>query len=598
MTATQDQAAQDQTKGRLIRGGGFLIQESAPQDIYTPEDFDDTLRQIADTTETFVDREIMPVITDLENKKEGLNRALLQKAGELGLTAVEIPEEYDGLDLPKAASVIIAEKTSKAGGFGVTYGAHQSIGSLPTVYFGTPEQKAKYLPKLATAEMIAAYCLTEPSSGSDAQAAKTTAVLSEDGTHYVLNGSKMWISNGGIADLFTVFAQLKTPEGNKFSAFLVERAFEGVSTGAEEHKMGIRSSSTVVLRLDGVKVPVENLLGGVGAGAKIAFNILNVGRYKLGAGGVGGAKDALELSTKYALEREQFGQPIANFGAVQEKLANIAVRTYAVESALYRIVGLIDAAIAGGTDKLKAIEEYAVEASIIKVLGSELLDYAVDEGVQIHGGVGYSQEYAIERAYRDARINRIFEGTNEINRLLIPSMLLKRAMKGELPLMQAAQKLQAELLEFSFDEDDTETPLAHEAKVIANLKKLGLLVAGAAAMKYGPQIESRQEILMRVADIAMLAFASESALLRTRKLGSPELQVEMTQVYTYEAAEKAATLAREALGMIAEGDDLRVMLSAVKRFTKHDAVNTIRLRRHVTKAVLESRGYPAPRARA
>lgn len=597
MTATQEKATP-----QLFKGGMFLIAQQDAKNVFTPEDFDEVLRQIADTTETFVEREVMPVMADLEAKKEGLNRQLLQKTGELGLTAVEIPEEYGGLDLPKAASVVIAEKTAKTGGFGVTYGAHQSIGSLPTVYFGNDAQKAKYLPALATAEMIAAYCLTEPSSGSDAQAAKTSAVLSEDGTYYTLNGSKMWISNGGIADLYTVFAQVRTPEGNKLSAFLVERAFEGVSTGAEEHKMGIRSSSTVVLNLDNVRVPAENLLGGVGMGAKIAFNILNVGRYKLGAGGVGGAKDALELSTKYALEREQFGQPIANFGAIQEKLAEIALRTYAVESALYRLVGLIDGAIEEGPDhsagKLKAIEEYAVEASILKVLGSELLDYAVDEGVQIHGGVGYSQEYAIERAYRDARINRIFEGTNEINRLLIPGQLLKRAMKGDLPLMQAAQKLQGELLEFSFDEDESGAPLVAEEKIVANLKKLALMIAGGAAMKYGAQLESRQEILMRVADIVMLAFAGESALLRTRKLGNPELQVEMTQVYAYEAAEKAATLAREALGMIADGDDLRMMLSAVKRLTKHDALNTIRLRRHIMKAVLEARGYPAPKVRA
>jgi len=593
MTATQEKATP-----KLFKGGMFLIAETDPQNVYTPEDFDDVLKQIADTTTTFAEREIMPRMAELEAKQEGLNKELLRKAGELGLTAVEIPEEYGGLDLPKAASVIIAEKTAKTGGFAVTYGAHQSIGSLPTVYFGTEQQKTKYLPALATAEMIAAYCLTEPSSGSDAQAAKTTATLSDDGTHYTLQGSKMWISNGGIADLYTVFAQVKTDEGNKLSAFLVERTFPGVSTGAEEHKMGIRSSSTVVLNLDQVKVPAENLLGSVGDGAKIAFNILNVGRYKLGAGGVGGAKDALELSARYALEREQFGQPIANFGAVQEKLANIALRTYAVESALYRIVGLIDTAIDSGIDKLKAIEEYAVEASIIKVLGSELLDYAVDEGVQIHGGVGYSQEYAIERAYRDARINRIFEGTNEINRLLIPGMLLRRAMKGELPLMQAAQNLQAELLELSFDTDEDDTPLAAEAKTIQNLKKLALLVAGSAAMKYGPGLESRQEILMRVADIAMVTYAAESALLRTRKLGNPELQVEMTQVYTYEAAEYGATLAKEALGMIAEGDELRTLLMALKRFTKHEPLNTIRLRRHITKAVLEARGYPAPRARA
>ncbi|MBB6099213.1 hypothetical protein HNR42_002651 [Deinobacterium chartae] len=583
------------TDKQIIKGGMFLIQEADPQNVYTPEDFDDTLRQIADATQSFIDKEVMPVIDRLEAKEEGLNQALLRKAGEQGLIAAEIPEQYEGLDLPKAASVIIAEKLSQTGGFAVTYGAHQSIGSLPTVYFGSEAQKAKYLPGLASGEIIAAYALTEPGSGSDAQAAKTSAVLSEDGTHYVLNGTKMWISNAGFADLFTVFAQLKTPEGNRFSAFLVERSFPGVSTGAEEHKMGIRSSSTRQLILEDARVPVENLLGQPGQGAKIAFNILNVGRYKLGAGGVGGAKHALALAARYAQEREQFGQPISNFGLIQEKLASVAIRSYAVESALYRLVGLIDTAIASGVDKLRAIEEYAVEASMIKILGSELLDYAVDEGVQVHGGYGFSQEYAIERAYRDSRINRIFEGTNEINRLLIPGMLLKRAMKGEIPLMQAAQKLQGELMEMSFEEEDTETPLAAEAKAIANLKKVALMVAGTAAMKYGAQVESRQEILARVADIAMLAFAAESALVRTRKLGLPELQVEMTQVYTYEAVLKAEALAREAMNMIASGDDLRTATAALRRLTKVEPVNTIRLRRHVAAAVLEANGYPQPK---
>lgn len=582
------------TQNKLFKGGMFLIQDSQPQNIYTPEDFDDIIKQIVDTTQAFIDKDVMPRMKDLEEKVEGLNLELLQKAGELGLTAAEIPEEYDGLDLPKAVSVVIAERLAQTGGFSVTYGAHQSIGSLPTVYFGSPEQKAKYLPKLASAEMAAAYALTEPGSGSDAQAAKTSAVLSEDGTHYVLNGTKMWISNAGFADLFTVFAQVKTDEGNKFSAFLVERSFEGVSTGAEEHKMGIKSSSTRQLILDNVKVPVENLLGKVGQGAKIAFNILNVGRYKLAAGGVGGAKHALKISTKYALDRHQFNQPIANFGMIQEKLAEMALRVYAVESALYRVMGLIDTAVEGGLDKLKAVEEYAVEASMLKVLGSELLDFAVDEGVQIHGGYGFSSEYPIEQAYRDSRINRIFEGTNEINRLLVPSMLLKRAMKGELPLMQAAQQLQSELLEPSFDEVD-EGPLAQEEVTIKNLKKLALMVAGTATMKYGMEIESRQEILARVADIAMLTFAAESAFLRTRKLGNPELQVEMTQLYTWAAAEKAATLAREAVEMIASGDDLRTSLAVVKRLTKHDPINTIRLRRHVAKAVLAAEGYPQPR---
>ena len=588
MTAVERKAVQ--------QGGMWLIGDTQPQDVFTPEDMDSDLKMMGDATHDFVWKEVMPKMAALEAKEEGLNAKLLRAAGELGLTAVEIPEEYGGMDLPKAAGILINEKLAPTGGFGVTYGAHQSIGTLPIVYYGTPEQKAKYLPKLATAETIAAYCLTEPSSGSDAQAAKTSAVLSEDGTHYVLNGTKMWISNAGIAELYTVFAQVKTPEGNKFSAFLVEKSMPGVSFGGEEHKLGIRSSNTRQVVLENVKVPAENLLGGMGMDAKIAFNILNVGRYKIGAGGVGVAKYVLDISTKYALEREQFGQPIANFGAIQEKLANIALRTYALESAIYRLGGDIDTAISSGMDKLKAIETYAVECSILKVIGSELMDYSVDEGLQIHGGYGYSAEYPIEQAYRDSRINRIFEGTNEINRLLIPGTLLKRAMKGEIPLMQAAQKLQTELLEPSFDESNSDLPLSSEEKTVSNLKKLALMVAGSAVLKYGAQLESRQEIMMRIADIVMLAYCAESALLRTRKLGHPELQVEMTQVYVFEAAEKAAVCAKEAMSMIATGDDARMAGAALRRLTKQEMTNTIRLRRHIASAVLEARGYPAPKA--
>ncbi len=592
MTAVENKNVENK---KMAVGGIWLIEETDPKNIFTPEDMDGDLRMIGQATEDFVNKEIMPQMKALEAKEPGLVTKLLRKAGEIGITAVEIPEEYDGLDLPKAAGIYINEKLAPAGGFGVSYGAHQSIGSLPTVYFGTPEQKAKYLPKLASAEMIAAYCLTEPSSGSDAQSAKATAVLSEDGKHYILNGTKMWITNGGIADLYTIFAQVKTPEGNKFSAFLVEKTYPGVSFGAEEHKMGIKSSNTCQVILQDVHVPVENLLGGVGMGAKIAFNILNVGRYKIGAGGVGIGKYILGVSTKYALEREQFGQPIANFGAIQEKLATIAIHTYACESAIYRLGGDIDAAISSGMDKLKAIETYAVECSILKVMGSELMDYAVDEGVQIHGGYGFSAEYAVEQAYRDSRINRIFEGTNEINRLLIPGTLLKRAMKGEIPLLQAAQKLQAELLEPSFDDDMSDAPLAAEEKVVKNLKKLALLISGTAVMKYGPAVDTRQEIMMRVADILMLTYCAESAVLRTRKLGNPELQVEMTQVYVYEAAEKSAMAAKEALSMIVTGDDARAMGAALRRLTKVEMLNTIRLRRHVASAVLESRGYPSPK---
>jgi len=433
------------------KGGGWLLEK--PEAIFTPEDFDDTTRMIQDNVRQFVEKEYRPVAEAMEHGALEHNIPLLKKAGELGLLGVEVSEEYGGLDLPKTVSTVIAEGLSPTGGFSVSYGVQTSIGLLPLVYWGTKEQKDRYLAKLVSGELIAAYCLTEPQSGSDAMGAKTRAELSEDGKYYIINGTKMWISNAGFAHLFTVFA--KTKEG--LTAFLVERDTPGLRLGGEEKKMGIKSSSTRQVFFEDVKVPVENVLGELGKGHKIAFNVLNVGRYKLGAGAIGGAKEALALSAKYAKERVAFGQPIANFGLIQQKLAEMASRIFAGESAVYRTMGLIDEAIAGktGTEAVLAgIEEYAVEASIIKVLGSEILDYAVDEGVQIHGGYGYSGEYAIERAYRDSRINRIFEGTNEINRLLIPGMLLRRAMKGELPLVDAAMRLQRELLEPSFDEPE------------------------------------------------------------------------------------------------------------------------------------------------
>lgn len=434
------------------KGGGWLLE--VPERVYTPEDFDESVKEIARTTRTFVEKEVLPLLERMEHGELELNVPLMRKAGELGLLAIEVPEEYGGLDLPKVISTVVAEELSGSGGFSVTYGAHTSIGTLPLVYFGTEEQKRKYLPKLASGEWIAAYCLTEPGSGSDALAAKARATLSEDGKYYILNGVKQFISNAGFAHLFTVFAKV---DGEHFTAFLVERDTPGLSFGPEEKKMGIKASSTRQVILEDVKVPVENVLGEVGKGHKIAFNVLNVGRYKLGAGAVGGAKRALELSAQYATQRVQFGRPIGRFGLIQQKLGEMASRIYAAESAVYRTVGLIDEALEGkkGAEAVMAgIEEYAVEASIIKVLGSEVLDYVVDEGVQIHGGYGYIQDYPIERAYRDARINRIFEGTNEINRLLIPGMLLRRALKGQLPLMQAAQRLQKELLEPSFEEPE------------------------------------------------------------------------------------------------------------------------------------------------
>ena len=568
------------------KGGGWLLE--VPERVYTPEDFDESVKEIARTTRTFVEKEVLPLLERMEHGELELNVPLMRKAGELGLLAIEVPEEYGGLDLPKVISTVVAEELSGSGGFSVTYGAHTSIGTLPLVYFGTEEQKRKYLPKLASGEWIAAYCLTEPGSGSDALAAKARATLSEDGKYYILNGVKQFISNAGFAHLFTVFAKV---DGEHFTAFLVERDTPGLSFGPEEKKMGIKASSTRQVILEDVKVPVENVLGEIGKGHKIAFNVLNVGRYKLGAGAVGGAKRALELSAQYATQRVQFGRPIGRFGLIQQKLGEMASRIYAAESAVYRTVGLIDEALSGkkGAEAVMAgIEEYAVEASIIKVLGSEVLDYVVDEGVQIHGGYGYIQEYPIERAYRDARINRIFEGTNEINRLLIPGMLLRRALKGQLPLMQAAQRLQKELLEPSFEE-----PEDLELHQVQNLKKLALMVAGLAVQKYGQGVEEEQEVLGTVADILIDAYAAESALLRARRLGG--LAPVLARIYLVQALDRAQAGALSVLPRLVEGDEARVVYSAARRLTKREPADLVALRREVAEAVLEAQGYPIPR---
>ncbi|RDI94456.1 acyl-CoA dehydrogenase [Meiothermus sp. QL-1] len=571
------------------KGGGWLLE--TPEKVFTPEDFDETTRMIQETVRQFVEKEYRPVAEAMEHGALEHNIPLLRKCGELGLLGVEVSEEYGGLDLPKTVSTVIAEALAGTGGFSVTYGVQTSIGLLPLVYWGTKAQKDKYLAKLVSGELIAAYCLTEPQSGSDAMGAKTRAELSEDGRYYILNGTKMWISNAGFAHLFTVFA--KTKEG--LTAFLVERDTPGLRLGGEEKKMGIKASSTRQVFLEDVKVPVENVLGELGKGHKIAFNVLNVGRYKLGAGAIGGAKGALALSAKYAKERVAFGQPIANFGLIQQKLAEMATRIFAGESAVYRTMGLIDEALAG-LDKanaaeavLKGIEEYAVEASIIKVLGSEVLDYVVDEGVQIHGGYGYSAEYEIERAYRDSRINRIFEGTNEINRLLIPGMLLRRAMKGELPLFDAAMKLQKELLEPSFEE-----PEDKEMAGIQGLKKLALALLGLAALKFGPKVEEEQEVLAVAADVLIDIYAAESALLRARRLGE-SVYTDMARLYLYQAQDRAQSSALSILPRLAEGDEMRLMASAVRRLTKHEPQDLVALRRQIARVVLERDGYPQPR---
>jgi alkylation response protein AidB-like acyl-CoA dehydrogenase len=581
---------------KLKPGGTFLIEATPLSEVYTPEDFTPEMREIFGAVNEFVKQKVLTNIERLEEHDNTLLKQLLRECGEQGFFLLEVPEEFGGLDQTKTLATYVGEALSKGGGFAVSFGAHASIGMLPLVYFGSDTAKAKYLEAMGNGQLIGAYCLSEPGSGSDAQAAKAKAVPSEDGSYYTLTGTKMWISNGGIADLFTVFAQVPTPDGNKFSAFLVERNAEGVSTGKEEHKMGIRMSSTTQLILEDVRVPAENLLGQVGWGAKIAFNILNIGRYKLGSGGVGGSKGILEHSAKYAKERLSFSKPIASYGAIQEKLGQMAASIYGAESATYRVTGSIDAHVAAGQDKLKAIETHRVEASIVKVYGTEVLAYAADEGVQVFGGYGFSEEYPVARAYRDARINRIFEGTNEINRMLIPGELLKMAMKGELPLLQAAQKLQGELLEPSFDDDDNDAPLASEAKVVTNLKKAALAVAGSAAMKFAQNISQQQEVMMRTADMIIQAYVAESAVLRTQKLISSgndaSLATAMTQILVAQAAEKSFNAGREALSSFMEGDDLRMTLAAVRRFTKFDAVNVIALRRQIAAAVLEADGYP------
>ena len=572
------------------KGGGWLLER--PQAALTPEEFDDTVRMIAETTRTFAEREVLPVLGEMEHDKEKMYEhsvRLMKKAGEQGLLGPDVPEEYGGLELPKVVTSVIAEKISITGGFSVTFSAHTGIGTLPIIYFGTPEQKAKYLPKLASGEWISAYCLTEPGSGSDALSVKTTAVLTEDGKHYVLNGTKQFITNAGFANLFIVFAKI---DGEKFTGFIVERDTPGLSLGAEEHKMGIRSSSTRSVILEDVKVPVENVLGEIGKGHKIAFNVLNIGRYKLGAAAVGAAKEVLKESAKYALARQQFNLPIAKFGAIKQKLARMAAQIYAAESATYRTVGLIDDEIEarGKENAVDAIEEYAIEASIIKVLGSEVLDYAADEGVQIHGGYGYVEEYWVERAYRDSRINRIFEGTNEINRLLIPGMLLRRALKGQLPLVEAAMKLQQELLEPSFGEE-YESDWERDWAYVSGLKKLALMIAGIASQKFGEKIIKEQEVLMATADILIDAYTAESALLRAEKHGG-ELAAAMTRYYLARAQDRAAQLAQAVLPYLEEGDDLRVLMAAARRLTKHEPVNQVALERQIAGAVLEAEGYP------
>ncbi len=584
-----------------IKGGGFLVEELSPEDIFTPEDLTEEQLMIAKTTEEFVEGEVLPVLEKLENHEFEHSVKLLKKAGELGLLSADIPEEYGGLGLDKISSSLITEKFARAGGFSVTHGAHVGIGSLPIVFFGNEEQKKKYLPKLATGEWIAAYALTEPGSGSDALGAKTTAVLNEAGTHYILNGEKQWITNAGFADVFIVYAKI---DGEHFSAFIVERDFPGVSVGPEEKKMGIKSSSTRTLILDNAEVPVENLLGEKGRGHIIAFNILNIGRYKLALGGVAGARIGLEIATKYVNQRHQFGRPISSFTLTQEKIGTMAAEIYANESAVYRTGGLFDQRLGNLTDEqlkdgrevAKAIAEYAIECSMNKYMATELLDYVADEAVQMHGGYGFMDEYEVSRMYRDSRINRIFEGTNEINRLIVPGTLLKKAMKGELPLLQAAQSLQEEIL-MMMPEEIGDEPLEQEKYLLKNAKKIVLFAAGLAVQKYMQKIEGEQEILANLADMAAEVYNMESAILRTEKainksgVDANKQKLLYTEVYVQEAFNRIEQDAKEIIVAVEEGDNLRMMLSSLRKLTRHDPKNVIAKKREIAKKIIEAEKY-------
>jgi alkylation response protein AidB-like acyl-CoA dehydrogenase len=583
---------------KVVQGGAFMIEDRTTQEIFTPEDFTEEHRMIAETTRQFIDNEVIPHIDELERHDWKLARELVGKAADLGLIGANIPEEYGGLGLDQTSGALVGENIGRCASFATTLGAESGIGLLPIIYFGTEAAKTKYLPKIASGEVITAYALTEAGSGSDAMAAKATARLSEDGTHYILNGEKMFITNGGFADIFIVFAKV---DGDKFSAFIVERQ-EGLSPGAEEHKMGIKGSSTTPLVLADAKAPVENLLGEVGKGHKIAFNTLNIGRFKLGAMCIGGMKLMLHESIRYANERQQFGRSISSFGAIKSKLGEMAIRTWVGEAMIYRTLGMIEDAI--GDDpkdleaKMRAIEEYSAECSIIKVALSEYCDYLADEMVQIFGGYGYSADYPAERAYRDSRINRIFEGTNEINRMLIPGRLMKSALSGKLKLLPAAQALMDEILTpqiMGFDDDDG--LLAAETKLAKNAKKVGLMTLGTAAQKFMMTLGDQQEILIGIADIIMDAYAMESAILRTQKLAAVQGEeaaaryIDMTRVFCNDAVERIDARAKNTLAGMAEGDELRTLLAALRRFTKLTPVNTIVARQRIADVMIEANRY-------
>ncbi|MBA1162768.1 acyl-CoA dehydrogenase family protein [Bacillus licheniformis] len=591
----------EQTKDHMKKGGAFLIEEVTADQMFTPEDFTDEHKMIAKTTEDYILGDVLPYIDEIEEHNFDHSVRLLKKAGELGLLGADVPEEYGGLGLDKISSALITEKFSRAGSFSLSYGAHVGIGTLPIVFFGTEEQKKKYLPSLATGEKFAAYALTEPGSGSDALGAKTTAVLNEAGTHYILNGEKQWITNSAFADIFIVYAKI---DGEHFSAFIVEKDYSGVSTGPEEKKMGIKGSSTRTLILDQVQVPKENLLGEPGKGHVIAFNILNIGRYKLAVGTIGASKRVIELSASYANQRQQFKTPISKFSLIGEKIANMSVKLYAMESSVYRTVGLFEDKMGtlseeeqkDGRQVAKSIAEYAIECSLNKIFGSETLDYIVDEGVQIHGGYGFMQEYEVERAYRDSRINRIFEGTNEINRLIVPGTYMKKAMKGELPLFEKAKALQEELM-MLMPEEPGDGVLEQEKYLLRNAKKTALMIAGLAAQKYGKALDQEQEILVNIADIVSQIYAMEAAILRTEKAiratgeDKNAQKILYTQIFAQEAFQEIESHAKESLIAMESGDSLRMMLSALRKLTRFTPVNVIEKKRQAAKGVFEAEKY-------
>jgi len=589
---------------KAIKGGEFLVRETRAEDVFIPEEWNEEQQMIADTCSNFLAQHITPNLSRIDEQEEGLMAHLMEEAGALGLLGISIPEEYGGFGKDFKTSMLVTEKLGAGHAFSVAFSAHTGIGTLPILYYGNDEQKAKYIPKLASGEWKGAYCLTEPSSGSDANSGKARAKLSEDGKYYLLTGQKMWITNAGFADVFTVFAKIDNDEN--LSAFIVEKDFEGLTLNAEEHKMGIKGSSTRQVFFNDCKVPVENLLSERQNGFKIAVNILNLGRIKLGGGTVGASKEVITLAIRYANEREQFGRPISKYGAIRYKLAQQAILTYTSESAIYRASQNMEEAtehlIETGMDaikaKLKGTEQYAIEAAMIKVNASETLDYVVDEGVQIYGGMGYSAEAPMDRAYRDSRINRIFEGTNEINRMLMVDMILKRAMKGELDLMGPAQKVAAELMSIpDFGASDDDSPFAKEKKYIANFKKAVLLVAGAAVQKLMQQLGKEQEVLMNLADMLMQLYVSESTQLRVEKLvgmrgeEACKEQLDIMRVYINDAAEHIFKYGKEAINSFAEGDERRMMLMGLKRYTKTEDFNTTAARRNIAAKLISENKY-------